>query len=258
MVDVEGVGVHLLMKEFGADELAIKTVGNDVVRLRRSKETDTNLAPVTTMTTTCCDTSFSDVHPRYGYSPPQRGGQYSRRPPRDPHTLDYPASLKQFADWFRFVYPQQAAEEDSADTAAEQEAGDGSDPRNGIRSRWRKYKKEYSAQQLQTMFDHHKKSPWFWEKYDPTPDFQKLRTRVRKEGWKGRVHAFLHDLESGKFDPEVNETEPEQPPSPTKENATNGDISVMDTGEDNKANPDEDIQCNMDGDEEENTRAESR
>ena len=39
-------------------------------------------------------------------------------------------------------------EEDSADKAAEQEAGDGSKPRNGIRSRWEKYKKEFAAQQV--------------------------------------------------------------------------------------------------------------
>ena len=56
------------------------------------------------------------------------------------------------------------------------------------------------------MFDHHKKSPWFAEKYDPSPDYVALRTRVRKEGWKGRVQGFLLDLESGKFDPDLNET----------------------------------------------------
>ena len=39
-------------------------------------------------------------------------------------------------------------EEDNADKAAEQEAGDGSKPRNGIRSRWEKYKKEFSGQQV--------------------------------------------------------------------------------------------------------------
>lgn len=68
------------------------------------------------------------------------------------------------------------------------------------------------------MFDHHRKSPWFAEKYDP--EFQNLRFRVRKEGWKGRINMFLDDLESGKFDPtdfssSTNETdELEQPSSP--------------------------------------------
>jgi hypothetical protein len=39
-------------------------------------------------------------------------------------------------------------EEDNLDKAAEQEAGDGSKPRNGIRARWEKYKKEFAANQV--------------------------------------------------------------------------------------------------------------
>jgi hypothetical protein len=56
--------------------------------------------------------------------------------------------LKQYAEWFRFYYPQQAIEEDNADKAAEHEAGDGSKPRNGIKSKWEKYKKEFTATQV--------------------------------------------------------------------------------------------------------------
>lgn len=71
------------------------------------------------------------------------------------------------------------------------------------------------------MFEHHKKSPWFAEKYDPSPEYVNLRKRVRKEGWKGRLNAFLFDLESGRFDPDFQEHIPaEAPPSPVKENAT--------------------------------------
>lgn len=62
--------------------------------------------------------------------------------------MDFPATLKQYAEWFRYHYPQQANEEDVADKAAEQEAGDGSKPRNGIKTRWEKYKKEFLAQQV--------------------------------------------------------------------------------------------------------------
>lgn len=65
------------------------------------------------------------------------------------------------------------------------------------------------------MFDHHRKSPWFSEKYDPAPEFQTLRKRVRKEGWKDRLDTFLLDLEAGKFDPDLTEPQPE---SPVKEN----------------------------------------
>ena len=98
---------------------------------------------------------FVDTHSRGygGYSPPRRGHvpppyPPSRRPPPDPHTFDYPATLKQYAEWFRYFYPQQAGEEDSADKAAEQEANDGTKPRNGIKARWEKYKKEFAANQV--------------------------------------------------------------------------------------------------------------
>ena len=74
---------------------------------------------------------------------------------------------------------------------------------------------------------------------------------MRKEGWKGRLNAFLHDLESGKFDPDLNESEPE-PTSPIKESVSNGDASKETNGaaaaEDAKA--DDDIQFNVDADDE--------
>ena len=93
-----------------------------------------------------------DAHSRHGgYTSPRRhNAPYgsSRRAPPDPQTLEYPASLKQYAEWFRYYYPTQAAEEDQADKAAEHQAGDGSKPRNGIKSKWEKYKKEFAATQV--------------------------------------------------------------------------------------------------------------
>ncbi|KDQ65023.1 hypothetical protein JAAARDRAFT_117492 [Jaapia argillacea MUCL 33604] len=180
-----------------------------------------------------------DAHSRtYNYASPQRAGQYpaqygaSRRaPPADPHTFDFPASLKQYAEWFRYYYPQEAIEEDNADKAAEQAAGDGTKPRNGIKTRWEKYKKDFNAAQLQRMFDHHRKSPWFAEKYDPSFEYDELRKRVRKEGWQGSLDNFLNDLEAGKYDPELRE--PELPPiSPVKEKepaSANGDAGAAPT-----------------------------
>src|SRR5258708_37034565 len=84
------------------------------------------------------------------------------------------------------------------------------------------------------MFDHHRKSPWFFEKYDPAPDFENIRMRVRKEGWKGRLSAFFHDLELGQFDPDFNEPEsvPSSPAKDTSE-AANIDGSPA-TGDDPK------------------------
>ncbi|TFK74358.1 hypothetical protein BDN72DRAFT_789083 [Pluteus cervinus] len=191
----------------------------------------------------------------HGYSPPRRSypAPYppSRRAPPDPHTFDYPATLKQYAEWFRYFYPQQAIDEDNADKAAEQEAGDGSKPRNGIKTRWEKYKKDFAATQLQTMFDHHRKSPWFAEKYDPAPEFVNLRTRIRKEGWRGRIDAFLVDLENGKFDPDLNETEAE-PTSPVKESAVgdhaSGETNGAGTNAEDPKHGDDDIQFPVDGD----------
>ena len=45
-----------------------------------------------------------------------------------------------------------------------------------------------------------------------------LRTRVRREGWKGRTEQFLKDLEDGKFDPK-----PEPDPSVKEEALPAGD-----------------------------------
>ena len=95
------------------------------------------------------------------------------------------------------------------------------------------------------MFDHHRKSPWFAEKYDPAPEFVNLRMRVRKEGWRGRVDAFLSDLESGTFDPDLREPEAE-PSSPVKEKA-NGDAATDGNAaaeEDNKPSGEDDMQFN--------------
>ncbi|KAJ7718497.1 hypothetical protein DFH07DRAFT_860253, partial [Mycena maculata] len=112
---------------------------------------------------------------------------------------------------------------------------------------------------LQTMFDHHRKSPWFSEKYDPAPEFQNLRKRVRKEGWQDRLNTFLVDLDAGKFDPDLNEQEAE---SPAKENgATNGESAAPDSvadpngtaapiSEEPKASgDDDDMQFNMNAEE---------
>ncbi|KAI6122847.1 hypothetical protein EDD17DRAFT_1802943, partial [Pisolithus thermaeus] len=195
-----------------------------------------------------------DAHSRsYSYRSPPRAqfpsAPYppSRRAPPDPRSMDHPATLKQYAEWFRYYFPQQAQEEDNLDKAAEQEAGDGSKPRNGIRSRWEKYKKEFFANQLQTMFDHHRKSPWFAEKYDPSPEFVALRRRVRKEGWRGKLDAFLHDLEAGKYDPDLNESESELPV--TKESNTSGGPGDGTAPEDAKNAADDDMQFNMDAEE---------
>ncbi|KAI5825500.1 hypothetical protein K523DRAFT_365639 [Schizophyllum commune Tattone D] len=182
-----------------------------------------------------------DTHSRsYDY---RRRGYGGGRRPMDPRTADYPVSLRQYAEWFRYTYPDDAAEEDRLDKEAEAEAGDGSKPRNGLRTLWEKYKKEFAQNQLQIMFDHHKKSPWFAEKYDPAPEFEQMRQRLRKEGWKGRLAAFLDDLDAGEYDPETKEPEPT---SPTTKESVNGDAESKAKPE---ANGEEDSQFPMDTEE---------
>jgi hypothetical protein len=53
------------------------------------------------------------------------------------------------------------------------------------------------------MFNHHRNTPWFQEKYSPDPEFTNLRQRTRQRGIRGRLPRFLEDLEAGKFDAEV-------------------------------------------------------
>lgn len=69
------------------------------------------------------------------------------------------------------------------------------------------------------MFEHHRKSPWFAEKYDPAPEFVRLRERLKREGWKGRINAFISDLEQGKYDSGQGESESDGVP---KDPASNG------------------------------------
>ena len=109
------------------------------------------------------------------------------------------------------------------------------------------------------MFDHHRKSPWFAEKYDPSPEFVTLRKRVRKDGWRGRLNAFIDDLEAGKFDPDVNQAVSE-PASFTKEDMRReevkkekeGDTTFEDADADGVAPTDEKAVENavLDGDDE--------
>lgn len=95
------------------------------------------------------------------------------------------------------------------------------------------------------MFDHHRKSPWFAEKYDPSPEYQDLRSRVRKSGWKGRLTSFLQELEAGSHDPDPHEADPTSPIKDTPANGVseaNGNTSIDKTG-------DEEMQFNPDPDE---------
>lgn len=95
------------------------------------------------------------------------------------------------------------------------------------------------------MFDHHRKSPWFAEKYEPSPEFVLLRRRVRKEGWNDGLDTFLHDLEAGKFDPDLNEPESEST-VPKEISGLQGEGMAP---EETKNVADDEMQFNMDAEE---------
>ncbi|KAH7102977.1 hypothetical protein BKA62DRAFT_616893 [Auriculariales sp. MPI-PUGE-AT-0066] len=146
-----------------------------------------------------------DAHSRSrAYSPnrrfgPSNGGGRGRQLP-DPYQMDSPATFKQFAEWFRHTFPRETSEDDIADKIA---ADNNETKPKGMRTRYERYKKEFHCRQVQTLYDYHRKAPWFQERYDPAPIFENLRKRIRKRGWQGRLQQFLSDLEDGKFDPDT-------------------------------------------------------
>ncbi len=83
--------------------------------------------------------------------------------------------------------------------------------------------------------------------------------RVRKEGWKGRLNTFLHDLEQGKFDPDFNEPDEPEPSSPDKETeGANVDSTVATTGAPPDLKPgDYDNAFNVEGDDDDPSRADA-
>jgi hypothetical protein len=85
------------------------------------------------------------------------------------------------------------------------------------------------------MFDHHRKSPWFAEKYDPSTQYAYLRKRVRKEGWRGRLNTFLENLDAGLFDPQSGNLY--QSSSPAKQSVT---LKKEEAKEDQEVLPDHD------------------
>jgi hypothetical protein len=109
------------------------------------------------------------------------------------------------------------------------------------------------------MFEHHRKSPWFAEKYDPSPEFIELRRRLRKEGWKGRIDLFLNELDAGTYDPDFNQTD-SATEAPAKEEIGNGDGTptgeekadgASESKEDPKITGDDDMQFEAEDDQNE-------
>ncbi|KAF9520769.1 hypothetical protein BS47DRAFT_1370307 [Hydnum rufescens UP504] len=135
-----------------------------------------------------------------GSYPPRGGG--SRFP--DPYELDVPANFRAFADWFQATHPDEYLADEGPDGPR-----DSNGQPNGLRRRYERYRKVMISKQMATMFNYHKASPWFNEKYNPAEPYVNLRLRVRREGWLGRVSNFISELDEGGHDPILVEETPE-------------------------------------------------
>jgi hypothetical protein len=102
------------------------------------------------------------------------------------------------------------------------------------------------------MFDYHKKSAWFIEKYDLAEHYANLRKRVRKQGWSGKAAQFLLELEEGKHDPQLDSEEHVTASAEDSTQKRNGDSKTDNAkAEDTKnGTQDDDMQFGMEAEEE--------
>ncbi|KAG8919882.1 hypothetical protein FRC01_001052 [Tulasnella sp. 417] len=142
---------------------------------------------------------YSPPHGYRAYSPPRARG------PVNPYDMDYPATFRQFTEWYRYNHPGQA----EADPNAKNPDGT---PVNPFKKPYDEYRKAFTSEQLRILFDHHKRSAWFIERYSPAENYAALRTRTRKLGWAGRIDEFMGKLEGGQFDPPKLELDATPPP----------------------------------------------
>lgn len=123
---------------------------------------------------------------RYSNSPTNDRSMGSARPLRTnmppPSELPHLVTFRYFAEFMRATSPHIA---DDKDKLAEQ---------------WRRYRQDHSQKQLVTFFEGNKTQPWFREKYQPGPEFEELRARLKKKGREGRVAKFVEGLQKGDFD----------------------------------------------------------
>ncbi|KZO94909.1 hypothetical protein CALVIDRAFT_565311 [Calocera viscosa TUFC12733] len=159
------------------------------------------------------------------HSPPRGYGGYDRRGPgpTDPFAGDFPVSFKHYCDWSRYTNPD--VEIEIRAEIEKEPVVEGVNEDRGRRvwtKRYEAYKKEHLQVVTRRVFNYHKGSSWFIERYDPSPEYLSQRTRVRFEGWTGKPDAFLHELEEGKCDPELTLDPPTAPEEEAEHKHENG------------------------------------
>lgn len=91
-------------------------------------------------------------------------------------------SFRYFADFMRSTSPHIA---DDKEKLAEQ---------------WKRYRQDHTRKQLVGFFEKNRTRAWFREKYEPSPEFEELRLRLKKKGREAKVEAFISRLQAGDLD----------------------------------------------------------
>ncbi|KAA1086717.1 hypothetical protein PGT21_009587 [Puccinia graminis f. sp. tritici] len=123
----------------------------------------------------------------FTYSPdrglPGRGGpNHSRSHLTPPSELPHLVSFRYFADFMRSTSPHIAEDKEK------------------LAEQWKRYRQDHTRKQLVAFFEENKSKAWFREKYQPGPEFEELRQRLKKKGREGKIESFISRLEKGDLD----------------------------------------------------------
>jgi len=113
-----------------------------------------------------------------GRGGPNHPRSYLTPPSEMPHLV----SFRYFADFMRSTSPHIA---DDKEKLAEQ---------------WKRYRQDHTRKQLVGFFEKNRTRAWFREKYEPSPEFEELRLRLKKKGREGKVERFISRLQAGDLD----------------------------------------------------------
>jgi hypothetical protein len=69
-----------------------------------------------------------------------------------------------------------------------------------LAEQWKRYRQDHTRKQLVAFFEENKSKAWFREKYQPGPEFEELRQRLKKKGREGKIESFISRLEKGDLD----------------------------------------------------------
>ncbi|KNE98612.1 hypothetical protein PSTG_08164 [Puccinia striiformis f. sp. tritici PST-78] len=116
-------------------------------------------------------------------APMGRGApNHSRSHLTPPSELPHLVTFRYFADFMRSTSPHIA------------------DDKEKLADQWRRYRQDHTRKQLVAFFEENRAKAWFREKYQPGPEFEELRQRLKKKGREGKIEGFISRLEKGDLD----------------------------------------------------------